>query len=719
MDIPELVRMSTPEDPGKKLYFDNNKVEDLMLRYRWTGCTNIYVRDRIMVNAEELIRQIIRAHNLHKIYLGQEESAFMDLFQTAWVQIEKTLYKYKARPHCADCYYYLRPFESCLHTPGDIEYNILSLSDIVKLNLKCPNKRCDNFNKIPNRVVYRGMSKVFNMWCVRPETLIYSTNGINTIEKVAGRIGYDDKQEIWTIGKSGNPSKIIAGVRKPERRVLDIRVESGFEIGCTPEHMLWSDEWIKAKDLKIGDLIRIDYNQQFYINDDTIDVKLKENEPGCSGVVSPNWSPPNKFNEELSYICGLYIAEGSISHGQLAIYNIDHDVIDKLVNNNLNLKFIHYPDRQCVVCNNKRFIEFMSNMGFGSKAVDKIIPQKLLMMSKSNIAAMLSGMFDGDGHSSIYNGTVGYTSVNLKLINQLRMILLNMGIFSKIQVDNRKQRKFKDYISNSNKSYQLNLSTNDSRIFYDEIGFKINRKQLKNKKLKTPKQYIYGLNDKFRKLYDKYGCGKYGYDKIRTIIRKDRNKCLASVANKLLKSWNNFAYDDDYKFIESRMNKYYNDDTRSVWLPIVKIDEGYSEVCEISVDSDDHSYIANGIVSHNSQVARTVILAYIKKESRDYKNSDSYKVHLGNKKIKDSDPFLTFLEEAKRICKYNKNFMIIINSLEELVKKDPKPYEGIISKLVNSSGQSRSQVISFLKMIRLRCDEFTGSPINDNTETIW
>ena len=54
-------------------------------------------------------------------------------------------------------------------------------------------------------------------------------------------------------------------------------------------------------------------------------------------------------------------------------------------------------------------------------------------------------------------------------------------------------------------------------------------------------------------------------------------------------------------------------------------------MCEISVDSVDHSYIANGFVSHNSQVSRTVILAYIKKEARDRKNSGSYISHLSNK----------------------------------------------------------------------------------------
>lgn len=167
MKVPEVTIFPTPTLPDRKLYFDNNKVEDLMLRYRWTGCTDRNLRDEIMVNTEELIRQIIRAHNLHRIYPGQEESAFMDLFQTAWVQIERTLYKYKARVHCASCYNQIRPMDSCVYDPAHNQYEIITPEDIAELRLKCPQCRL-----VPSRVIYRGTSKIFNMWSQVARTVI-------------------------------------------------------------------------------------------------------------------------------------------------------------------------------------------------------------------------------------------------------------------------------------------------------------------------------------------------------------------------------------------------------------------------------------------------------------------------------------------------------------------------------------------------------------------
>lgn len=86
------------EEKPKNQYFDNELVEKLLTKYVSTGCTDVDLRDEIMSHAVELIRQIIRTHNLHNIYPGKDQSSFGDLFQVAWVQIEKTLYKFDHSP---------------------------------------------------------------------------------------------------------------------------------------------------------------------------------------------------------------------------------------------------------------------------------------------------------------------------------------------------------------------------------------------------------------------------------------------------------------------------------------------------------------------------------------------------------------------------------------------------------------------------------------------
>jgi hypothetical protein len=111
-----------------------------------------------------------------------------------------------------------------------------------------------------------------------------------------------------------------------------------------------------------------------------------------------------------------------------------------------------------------------------------------------------------------------------------------------------------------------------------------------------------------------------------------------------------------------------------------------------------------------SQVAKTVCLAYIKKESRDKKNSPTYKTHLQTSHRRTSPMFERFLLEVRDMFKYNEDYLCVIDALEHLQRNDSRPYDGIIGKLVKTSGLSRSKISEFIKVIRLRGFEFTDAP---------
>lgn len=184
--------------------------------YIWTGCTKVHLRDQIMSHATELIRQIIRKQGLHTIYPGQEESAFGDLLQTAWVQIERTLYKYRARPHCRSCFNPERPADSLLYQPAGKEYGIKTLEEAISLHKgrKCPHCGVP-LAAVPSvepkqgqyggsdTVLYRGMSKVFNMWSQIARTVILAY-----IKKE----GRDRKNSGSYVSHLGNKSRPVSGV---------------------------------------------------------------------------------------------------------------------------------------------------------------------------------------------------------------------------------------------------------------------------------------------------------------------------------------------------------------------------------------------------------------------------------------------------------------------------------------------------------------------------
>lgn len=211
--------------PLRRLYFINEIVEFQLALYIWTGCTKVHLRDQIMSHATELIRQIIRKQGLHTIYPGQEESAFGDLLQTAWVQIERTLYKYRARPHCRSCFNPDRPSDSLLYQPGDKEYGIKTMEETISMQKgrRCPH--CSNLLSATPAVeprqgcyggsdslLYRGMSKVFNMWSQIARTVILAY-----IKKE----GRDRKNSGSYVNHLGTKSRPLSGIM--DRFLLEAR----------------------------------------------------------------------------------------------------------------------------------------------------------------------------------------------------------------------------------------------------------------------------------------------------------------------------------------------------------------------------------------------------------------------------------------------------------------------------------------------------------------
>jgi hypothetical protein len=630
----------------KNHYFDNKKVEALLKRYVERGCTDIKLRDEIMGHASELIRQLIRAHCFLYISSSRDIATVDELNAIAWAQIERVLYKYNPKP---------------------------------------------------------GSPKVFNMFCINDNSLIFSEDGIKTIKEVIS-----DKNTN-TYGLNGI-SNIKNNISKDVVDTNIVITELGYNIECTPEHYLYKlnkngIEWVQSKDLQIGDFVGVQYNQNTFIGDNSLNITYESD---------GDWNPPNEINEELAYLIGLYISEGSYTGNILSIVNTDSEVISFLQNNKLGLKCYYKPKYNKTNINNKRLIEMIKKLGLENKhAYDKFIPQKLLKCSKNIIVSMLRGMFDGDGHSSKFNGIVGYTSTSLKLINQLKVILLNFGIISKLSVDKRECRDFninnRQYHSKLKRAYQITLSSHDSLKFYNLIGFNILRKQLKCANLKNIRVLRYGLFDKLDVL-----CKRYNISNRFSGLRSARKSVsgiheIIKIGEKL-SNLNIPASDKDFQFIISRLNEFMNNHNNIIWLPINKITKSQSKVCEIEVDCEYSSYIANGFITHNSQVAKTRILAHLKKEKRDKKNVGNYKNYLGRRYKTRSDANVQlWIQDARKIFEANDDFLDIINAIEKLWCEDEKPYDGLISKIERISKKNRNTINLFFKAVRLRRDEF----IND------
>lgn len=318
--------------------------------------------------------------------------------------------------------------------------------------------------------------------CVTKDTFVYTNTGLKQVgdfvdeSKINGYCIPEYNVQGHTKTRKGN---IFHNDGLKETRI--IRTKSG-DIECSLMHKFWghkNSEYriVKANDLKIGDYISV--HSGYNLWGDWVD--CSDFKPKDSNYIK-NIFKPTLLIPDICYLIGLYIAEGS------CYKEYDGDILRSCqftitcgddISSIFDVVGIKYSchDNIHYTFTNYHFMEFMEYIGFdlSKTAKEKIIPTKLLSTTKENITALLQGMFDGDGCIVNKNGKsrVSYTSTSPQLIKQIKMLLLNYGIFSSVYDKKTPPTKKVNVWSNSQ---CLELNTRDSIKFNTDIGFRIKRK---------------------------------------------------------------------------------------------------------------------------------------------------------------------------------------------------------------------------------------------------
>ncbi len=182
-----------------------------------------------------------------------------------------------------------------------------------------------------------------------------------------------------------------------------------------------------------------------------------------------------EINSEIAFLFGLYIGEGSIndSHISLSLHMKEEEMFEKAAK---GATYIHpginYSFRKKEGTNGaegyifSKPISKLINSLFGKYSHHKKLPEFFADMDKDTLSYFLRGYFDGDGSSfnekienKLSNNKVyivNLSSVNLKLMLQVRKLLMKYEIIGNLQKGGDSK---KSYINgkeiNSGKSYKL------------------------------------------------------------------------------------------------------------------------------------------------------------------------------------------------------------------------------------------------------------------------
>lgn len=441
--------------------------------------------------------------------------------------------------------------------------------------------------------------------CVTPDTIVYTPNGMcevgEFLDRDRPRGGYV-VPEYSVAGFREEPNK--GCVMHNEGVVPTIRVTTRYaELEGSEMHKYFACKngkygFYRAHELEDGDFLAIRYGMDLWGNDmidykDTTPSSKRANRIGDVDMITP----------DLAYLFGLYIAEGNITlnPGRAQLDITCGDDVTPLFNR-LNLRYYANPDGIHYSISSRSLIQLFLHVGFDTSkhAKEKVIPARLMKMSKECTRAMLQGMYDGDGCAD--NGThyrIMYASTSLRLVEQVRAILLNFGILTELRQRITKPTKRVKVCSTI---YNLTISRYSMvNKFFTDIGFRFDRKQSR-----------YSPNKEPSRIGDQLDLIPYSVPALKEFKRNiktgrkafkigwvHRGK-LHQSRSMMLKLKN--TYKSRYS-LDNSIFDYVRDDI--IWVPISKITHGKNFVADFSLNdtSDEqwcHSVIYQGILGHNT-----------------------------------------------------------------------------------------------------------------------
>lgn len=316
--------------------------------------------------------------------------------------------------------------------------------------------------------------------CVSLRTYISTTYGLKRLQELIPDNPKDDTLypfsddcKLLTINGPVKPDAVYyCGVRDG----IKIRTQKGYELIGLPHHPVYTPtdiffDYRRLDSLNVGDYICI--NRRGLFAKDY--VKISYTKKSCN---SKTYRIPEYLNEELAELLGFYVSNGHsswvqsfvISQQDPAIHTRIRDLLYDIFGYEQKENKINYSEE--IKVHSVEILNIFKYLGvdISAKSGEQIVPNAILCSPESVVAAFLRGYFEGDGSAEKSNNIVSCSSKSDTLINQLQLLLLNLGVTSRRKVKMVKVGEVR------RPYYVLYFCGKDVVVFKQKIGFISDRK---------------------------------------------------------------------------------------------------------------------------------------------------------------------------------------------------------------------------------------------------
>lgn len=478
-----------------------------------------------------------------------------------------------------------------------------------------------------------GDSPAAMRYCLSGDALVLTDGGLERIDQLSESGGEDVQLRVLSIGnKTHTASRWFDCGPFPTKCV---RTRRGYEVTGTTNHPLLvcvpdpdgrpSFIWKTIEQIKPGDRLVLDRSGLMWPEREVDISSLHPTWPPDSRVV-PQLLPAN-LTKDLAFLLGALVAEGTLRERSIAFGNTCAEFLFQYRDawertfptcrlHVFRRKPNSYGKKESWTLEvvSRHVLRFLVALGLQGKSAVRQLPEPIFRSPRRVAAAFLRALYEGDGaveRSGRSLIRVALVSKSRTLLRQVQILLLRFGIAATLNEDTARG------------AYRLLVTGHDDlQLFQTEIGFSSSRKAealrcavaANRGKALSKTDFVPFLSEFVR------ARARRGQREWLSKHNFDRPSRLVAALPRLAKALPRHEYDD----IQGWAKKRY------LFDEVVSVDEaGEQRVYSIRVDSDCHSFVANGLFNHNTEVRLSPVamelLADIEKDTVDLvPNYDEY-----------------------------------------------------------------------------------------------
>ncbi|MEF8819242.1 MAG: LAGLIDADG family homing endonuclease [Haloferacaceae archaeon] len=434
-------------------------------------------------------------------------------------------------------------------------------------------------------------------------------------------------QSMASDGSLGERRATKVWKREAPDRMYRVRTASGRELTVTPSHPLFVQAGgrptaKRADELSAGEFVAAPRRLSLD-GSDALDVPFRRSE--SNNAVRLNL--PDAWTPSLARLVGYVVAEGYVERrnddtGYVSITNDDREILDDVADA-LGRIGLNHTERQPhegqsareIICSAGEFVSFLAGLDAPllEGSAEQRVPNEIMATGDQTKRAFLRTFVEGEGHVSSSQREVTVASMSRDLLVDVRTLLVGFDIESQIQ-------------SRQNGSYRLRISGEDFERYHRRVGFVTERKPEAAAAVcggsSNTNTDLVPVGDNLRDLRESLGltqadCGLprptyQHYERgDRSPSRESLRQVVDAFDSALPPTQTEPVHADGGQTLHDRVESLQNlVDADVGWDRIESIEPVEPEdewVYDLEV-GDTHTYLSNGVVSHNSQM-----LSYIRK----------------------------------------------------------------------------------------------------------